>query len=139
MGTATATPEARAVTEKLCREFGLRLETKGLQRLRDWTGSKKSADEKEAGLVAAIEAMEPGAYLVVEHPGLDTEEMRAMGHKGYENVAADRVELKYRFAFGKRQETKTVEMVRIGGAWKSGQTRAWEPGWDKGSEPEPQS
>jgi predicted glycoside hydrolase/deacetylase ChbG (UPF0249 family) len=90
MGTAVATPESRAITERLCREFGLRLETKGLKRLRDWTGSKKSADEKETGLVAAIGAMEPGTYLVVEHPGLDTDEMRAMGHKGYENVAEDR-------------------------------------------------
>jgi chitin disaccharide deacetylase len=90
MGTALATPEARAITEKLCKELGLRLEPKGLKRLREWTGSKKSADEKEAGLIAAIEALEPGTYLVVEHPGVDTEEMRAMGHKGYENVAADR-------------------------------------------------
>jgi chitin disaccharide deacetylase len=90
MGTALATPEVRAVTEKLCKEYGLRLETKGLKRLREWTGSKKSADEKESNLVAAIEALEPGTYLVIEHPGVDTEEMRAMGHKGYENVAADR-------------------------------------------------
>ncbi len=29
-------------------------------------------------------------WLFVEHPGLDTPEMRAIGHKGYEDVAADR-------------------------------------------------
>ena len=40
------------------------------------------------------------------------------------NLASDRVELKYKFAFGERQETKTVEMVKMDGAWKSGQTRA---------------
>jgi hypothetical protein len=55
------------------------------------------------------------------------------------NIARDRVELKYRFAFGKRRETKTVEMVKMKGAWKSGETRAWDPRWDNGSEPEPQS
>lgn len=54
------------------------------------------------------------------------------------NLAADRVELKYKFTFGERQETKTVEMVKIEGAWKSGQTRAWETSWDEGSQPEPQ-
>jgi len=54
------------------------------------------------------------------------------------NVAPDRVELKYKFAFGERQETKTVEMVKMEGAWKSGQTRAWETSWDEGSQPEPQ-
>jgi hypothetical protein len=55
------------------------------------------------------------------------------------NLASDRVELKYKFAFGERQETKTVEMVKIEGAWKSGQTRAWDASWEDGSQPEPQS
>ena len=54
------------------------------------------------------------------------------------NLADDRVELKYKFAFGERQETKTVEMVKMEGAWKSGQTRAWDASWDEGSQPEPQ-
>jgi hypothetical protein len=54
------------------------------------------------------------------------------------NLAADRVELKYEFAFGERRETKIVEMVKIDGAWKSGQTRAYEANWDDGSQPEPQ-
>jgi hypothetical protein len=54
------------------------------------------------------------------------------------NLASDRVELKYRFAFGKRQETKIVEMVKVEGAWKSAQTRVYDAGWDDGSQPEPQ-
>jgi hypothetical protein len=29
-------------------------------------------------------------YLFVDHPGLDTPEMRAIHHIGYENVATDR-------------------------------------------------
>ena len=52
------------------------------------------------------------------------------------NLAGDRVELKYEFAFGERRETKIVEMVKIEGAWKSGQTRAHDPSWDEGSQPE---
>ena len=55
------------------------------------------------------------------------------------NLANDKVELKYKFAFGDRKETKTVEMIKMDGAWKSGQTRAWEASWDEGSQPEPQS
>jgi len=54
------------------------------------------------------------------------------------NLASDRVELKYQFGFGTRQETKIVEMVKIGGAWKSGQTRMYDASWDDGSQPEPQ-
>lgn len=53
------------------------------------------------------------------------------------DVAADRVELKYEFAFGKRRETKIVEMIKIKGAWKSGRTRPHDAGWDDGSQPEP--
>jgi RNA polymerase sigma factor (sigma-70 family) len=57
------------------------------------------------------------------------------------NVSNDRVELKYQFAFGDnptRQETKIVEMVKIEGAWKSGQTRAYDASWDASSQPESQ-
>jgi len=32
----------------------------------------------------------PGLWLFVEHPGMDTPEMRAIGHQGYRHVAADR-------------------------------------------------
>ena len=90
MGAAVGTPEARAITEKLCKEFGLRLEAPGTKPVRNWSGSQKTPEEKEAALVSAIEKLEPGTWLIIEHPGLDTDELRAMGHKGYEGVAADR-------------------------------------------------
>ena len=89
MGAATATPELRAITEKLAKEFGLRME--GLRGAGRWSGASKSPEEKEAGLVELLEKLEPGDWLIVEHPALDTPEMRNIGHKGYENVAADRV------------------------------------------------
>lgn len=47
------------------------------------------------------------------------------------DLGRDRVELKYQFAFGKRRETKVVEMIKMDGAWKSGGTRAHDPGWDE--------
>ncbi len=49
------------------------------------------------------------------------------------DLATNRVELKYEFAFGFREETKIVEMVKIDGAWRSGATRGWEESWDEGS------
>jgi hypothetical protein len=52
-------------------------------------------------------------------------------------IAKNKVELKYAFGFGARQQTKLVEMIKIGTAWKSGQTRPYDPSWDQGSEPEP--
>jgi chitin disaccharide deacetylase len=41
-------------------------------------------------LVARLEALEPGTWLMVDHAAIDTPETRAIGHKGYEYVAADR-------------------------------------------------
>ncbi|HVR82926.1 MAG TPA: ChbG/HpnK family deacetylase [Planctomycetota bacterium] len=90
MGAAVGTPEARAITEKLCKEFGLRLEAPGTKPVRNWSGSQKTPEEKEAALAAAIQKLEPGTWLIIEHPGVDTDEMRQMGHQGYPNVAADR-------------------------------------------------
>ncbi len=90
MGTATSSPELRALVERLGGEYGLAVDTQGLKPLRGWSGARKSAAEKEAALVEAIGKLEPGDWMLVEHPGFDVAEMRAMGHKGYENVAEDR-------------------------------------------------
>jgi hypothetical protein len=113
MGAAVGTPEARAVTEKLCKEFGLRLEAKGAKGVRNWSGSQRSPDEKEAALVAAIDKLEPGTWIIVEHPGVDTEEMRAMGHKGYENVAADRVGVTHAFTSEKVKKAIAARGVKL--------------------------
>jgi RNA polymerase sigma factor (sigma-70 family) len=58
------------------------------------------------------------------------------------NLASDRVELKYQFAFQNSstpQETKIVVMVKVNGAWRCAQTRGYDINWDDGSQPEPQT
>jgi len=38
-----------------------------------------------------LDRLEPGkTYWFIDHPGLDSEELRAVWHIGYENVAEDR-------------------------------------------------
>jgi RNA polymerase sigma factor (sigma-70 family) len=57
------------------------------------------------------------------------------------NMASDRVELKYQFAFTNtptQPETKIVTMVKANGVWRCAQTRAYDTSWDNGSQPEPQ-
>jgi hypothetical protein len=54
------------------------------------------------------------------------------------DLAADAVELKYKFAFedGKAaQQIKIVTMVRVNGVWKCRQTRAYDASWDDSSQP----
>ena len=53
-------------------------------------GDAKTAGERIDRFVELLEKLKPGTYLFVEHPGLGTAEMSAIGHVGYENVAEDR-------------------------------------------------
>jgi hypothetical protein len=90
MGTPTSTPQLRALVQKLAREYKLPIETPGAKRFRWGVDSKATAEQREAALVKALEQLGPGTWILVEHPGLDTPEMRAIGHEGYWNVAAHR-------------------------------------------------
>ena len=90
MGTPVCTPALRELTTRLAREYRLRLEAEGVRGAPGFGGSAKTAEQKEQDLIAVLEKLGPGQWLIVEHPAFDTPEMRAIGHKGYENVAADR-------------------------------------------------
>jgi predicted glycoside hydrolase/deacetylase ChbG (UPF0249 family) len=85
-------PGVQEVYNKLAREYGLEINTgdygvKGFP-LRD---KGETLDERIDNFIAALHKLEPGnTYRYIEHPGLDTQEMQAYGHVGYENVATDR-------------------------------------------------
>jgi chitin disaccharide deacetylase len=113
MGTATATPELRAVTEKLAKEFGLRMESPRLGRTGRWSGSFLSAEQKEKGLVKLLEELQPGTWLIVEHPAFDTPEMRNIGHTGYENVAADRAGVTHAFTSPKVRDVISRRGIKL--------------------------
>ncbi len=118
MGSATATPELRALTERLGKEYGLVVETtSALRRVGRWSGAALSPEQKEAGLVKLLEELGPGTWLLVEHPGLDTPEMRTMSHKGYENVAADRAGVTRAFTSEKVKEVvrrRGIQLIGYG-------------------------
>lgn len=91
MYTALSTPELRQLVTNLSQEYRLPLETPpGVKNADQFSGSELSAQQKTDNLVQLLEKLEPGTWLIVEHPGLDTPEMRGIGHRGYENVAQDR-------------------------------------------------
>ena len=112
MGAAVATPAIRAVTEKLAREYGLRLEAPGRPPGR-WSGNTLSAEQKERGLIELLEGLRPGTWMIVEHPALDTPEMRSIGHKGYENVAADRAGVTRAFTSARVKEVIARRKIRL--------------------------
>jgi chitin disaccharide deacetylase len=90
MYTLTAAPQLTELARRLAGEYGLPFDTPGARTV-EWSGDGSApAAAWEASLATALEGLEPGDWLLVEHPGYDTPEMQALGHPGYRNVASHR-------------------------------------------------
>jgi len=113
MGAATATPELRAITIKLAKEHRLGAEYPGLQDFGRWSGSRLTAEAKEQNLIKRLEELPAGDWLIVEHPGLDTPEMRNIFHKGYETVAADRAGVTVAFTSPKVKDVIARRRIKL--------------------------
>jgi predicted glycoside hydrolase/deacetylase ChbG (UPF0249 family) len=90
MGCSDFDPKVNEVCTKLAKEYNLYVPSRGDVRAAGGFGNAKTAEERTKKFVEMLKGLKPGTYLFVEHPGLDTPEMRAIGHPGYENVAEDR-------------------------------------------------
>ena len=60
-----------------------------------------------------IDNLTPGTWLTVEHPGYDVQEMQAIGHKGYENVAIDREGVTQAFCSAKVKDAIQKRGVKL--------------------------
>jgi predicted glycoside hydrolase/deacetylase ChbG (UPF0249 family) len=92
MGCTNLSEDVKALTRKLAREYKIDIEPEdyGVAYTR-YKGASKTSEEKVQSFLAMLAALEPGkTYLFVDHPGLDNDELRAVHHVGYEDVAADR-------------------------------------------------
>ena len=92
MGCTHADPRITEVYKKLAAEYGLDIDPSeyGVKQAPGFGGSQTSPEEKVQNFIAMIHGLSPGIWLFVDHPGYDTEELRGVGHVGYENVATDR-------------------------------------------------
>lgn len=92
MGCYHMSPEVKALAKKLSKEYGIDIDPDELG-VNDvgYGGSTTTTDDKTRSFIAMLESLQPGkTYLFVDHPGLDTPELRALHHIGYANVALDR-------------------------------------------------
>jgi hypothetical protein len=91
MGLGSLGPEVEALVKRLAGEYGIDIdpEALGVKHL-GWGGPSETPEEKISSLARKLETLGPGTWLFVDHPALDTPEMRAIHHLGYETVAADR-------------------------------------------------
>lgn len=92
MGCYNMSPEVEALAKKLAIEYKIDIDPAdyGVKRA-SYIGRKKTSEEKIESFINMLKSLKPGEiYLFVDHPGLDTPELRAIHHIGYEDVAADR-------------------------------------------------
>jgi len=112
MGCSAWDPRVKELWAKLAKEYKLDISTSeyGVQRFPGYRGAK-TKEERIKRFIESLEGLKPGTYLFVEHPGLDTAEMRAVGHKGYYDVAVDRDAVTEVFVSEKIQ--KKIEQLSI--------------------------
>jgi chitin disaccharide deacetylase len=92
MGSTGFDPRVQEMTRRLTREYGIDIETSdhGVLPAR-YAGERETSAQKIESFLRMLEGLEAGkTYLFVDHPGLDTPELRAIHHIGYEDVALDR-------------------------------------------------
>ena len=95
MGCTWLNDETKALEKKLAKEYKIGLADMDLGSLgvayAPFEGPHATKEEKVASFIKMLNKLEKGkTYMFVEHPGFDNEELRAISHIGYENVAADR-------------------------------------------------
>jgi hypothetical protein len=92
MGCTNLSEEVKSLTRKLAKEYNIDIDPGDFGVLyAPYKGPSKTPEEKVQSFVAMLGTLEPGkSYLFVDHPGLDNDELRAVHHIGYENVASDR-------------------------------------------------
>jgi hypothetical protein len=92
MGCESCAPEIATVVKELAVEYELDIYpgTSGCQYITFWNKNDTTASQRINSTVNTLKSLKPGRYFFIDHPGIDNPEMRAIWHKGYENVAADR-------------------------------------------------
>jgi len=92
MNCTGLTDEVRALTKRLAKEYKIDIDPKDFQVIPiGYEGTHTTPEQKIQSILAMLAKLETDkTYLFVEHPGFDTDELRAVSHVGYENVAADR-------------------------------------------------
>jgi hypothetical protein len=113
MFAARATPELLALTTRLAGEYGLRMEDAGLKFAGLFGTNTSTSTQREQALINLLDKLQPGQWLIVEHPGFDTPEMRYIGHKGYENVAADRAAVTHAFTAAEVKEVIARRKIKL--------------------------
>ncbi len=116
MGSLAFTPEVKAMVQKVSKEYNLAMvdaESMGIS----YTGfsfNNKTTSERIDGFISMLDKLEDGkTYVYVEHPGLDNDELRAINHIGYEDVAKGRQDVTTMFTSEKVKEAIIRKGIKL--------------------------
>jgi predicted glycoside hydrolase/deacetylase ChbG (UPF0249 family) len=115
MGCESCSPEIASLVKRLADEYNLNIEPGklGYKHISLWKREDTTPEQRIASAVKIIRDLKPGKYLFIEHPGLDTPEMRAIWHKGYENVATDRDAVTKVFTSSEVKKAVSEKSIRL--------------------------
>ncbi|OYU93792.1 MAG: hypothetical protein CFE21_19005 [Bacteroidetes bacterium B1(2017)] len=107
MGSLAFTKEMKEMIARIGKEYGIQMVDAGSTHIQN-TGYEfrnKTTEERIEGFIKMLDKLETGkTYVFVEHPGLDNEELRAISHIGYEDVAKERQDVTTVFTSEKVKE-----------------------------------
>lgn len=92
MGCTDMSDYVRILTKKLAVEYNIDIDLRelGINYI-SYDGPHATSREKISSFIKMLNKLEMGkTYLFVDHPGIDSPELRAIHHIGYEAVAVDR-------------------------------------------------
>ena len=92
MGCTSLSAEVTALAKRLAKEYKIPVDPEtDAHSIIGYDGPHKTASEKIQSFITMLNKLEPGkTYIFLDHPGLDNDELKAVYHIGYENVAEDR-------------------------------------------------
>ena len=92
MGCTDISDSVKQMTKRLAKEYKIDIDLGELNvKYTSYDGPHKTSAEKIESFTKMLDKLQPGnTYLFVDHPGLNSPELRAIHHIGYEDVAADR-------------------------------------------------
>lgn len=92
MGCTDISDDVKQMTKRLAKEYKIDIDLGALNvKYTSYDGPHKTSAEKIESFSKMLDKLQPGnTYLFVDHPGLNSPELRAIHHIGYEDVATDR-------------------------------------------------
>lgn len=92
MGCTNLSPEVKALTKKLAKEYHIPIDPDwDVRGIVGYDGPNKTSEEKIQSFINMLNKLKAGqTYIFLDHPGINNDELQAVYHIGYEEVATDR-------------------------------------------------